>query len=58
MLVAYRQWSRISAWAGPEGWVRGISAHKVVSLVRRGVSEGVLAPARQSPGADGGAAHR
>jgi RNA polymerase sigma-70 factor, ECF subfamily len=40
MLVAYRQWSRISALGSPTGYVRGICAHKSVSLVRRRVSEG------------------
>jgi RNA polymerase sigma factor (sigma-70 family) len=39
MLVAYRQWSRISALASPAGYVRGICAHKSVSLVRRHLSE-------------------
>jgi RNA polymerase sigma-70 factor, ECF subfamily len=39
MLVAYRQWSRISALGSPAGYVRGICAHKSVSLVRRHISE-------------------
>jgi RNA polymerase sigma factor (sigma-70 family) len=39
MLAAYRQWSRISALGSPTGYVRGICAHKSVSLVRRHMSE-------------------
>jgi RNA polymerase sigma factor (sigma-70 family) len=39
MLVAYRQWSRISELASPVGFVRGVCAHKAVSLVRRRLSE-------------------
>jgi RNA polymerase sigma-70 factor (ECF subfamily) len=39
MLVAYRQWSRISALGSPTGYVRGICVHKSVSLVRRHMSE-------------------
>jgi RNA polymerase sigma factor (sigma-70 family) len=39
MLVAYRQWPRISDLASPVGYVRGICAHKAVSLVRRRLSE-------------------
>ena len=40
MLVAYRQWSRIATLGSPAGYVRGICAHKSVSLVRRRLSEG------------------
>jgi RNA polymerase sigma-70 factor (ECF subfamily) len=40
MLVAYRQWARIAALTSPTGYVRGICAHKAVSLVRRRLSEG------------------
>ena len=39
MLVAYRQWPRISALANPVGYVRRICAHRAVSLVRRRRSE-------------------
>lgn len=39
MLVAYRQWSRIADLTSPAGYVRGICAHKAVSLVRRRLSE-------------------
>jgi RNA polymerase sigma-70 factor, ECF subfamily len=39
MLVAYRQWSRIVNLASPTGYVRGICAHKAVSLVRRRLAE-------------------
>jgi RNA polymerase sigma factor (sigma-70 family) len=39
MLVAYRQWSRIAGLGSPAGYVRGICAHKAVSLVRRHMSE-------------------
>src|SRR5262245_7681712 len=39
MLVAYRQWSRISELASPTGYVRAICANKAVSLVRRRLSE-------------------
>jgi RNA polymerase sigma-70 factor, ECF subfamily len=39
MLVAYRQWSRVSALGSPTGYVRGICAHQAVSWVRRRVSE-------------------
>jgi RNA polymerase sigma-70 factor (ECF subfamily) len=39
MLVAYRQWSRIAGLGSPVGYVRGICAHKAVSLVRRHMSE-------------------
>jgi RNA polymerase sigma-70 factor, ECF subfamily len=39
MLAAYRQWSRIASLASPTGYVRGICAHKAVSLVRRRLAE-------------------
>jgi RNA polymerase sigma-70 factor, ECF subfamily len=39
MLVAYRQWSRIAGLRSPAGYVRGICAHKAISLVRRRMSE-------------------
>jgi RNA polymerase sigma-70 factor (ECF subfamily) len=39
MMVAYRQWSRIGLMRSPAGYVRGICAHKSVSLVRRRLSE-------------------
>jgi RNA polymerase sigma-70 factor, ECF subfamily len=39
MLLAYRQWPRISTMASPAGYVRRICAHKAVSLVRRRLSE-------------------
>src|SRR5690242_15370026 len=39
MLVAYRQWARIAELTSPTGYVRGICAHKAVSLVRRRLSE-------------------
>jgi RNA polymerase sigma-70 factor (ECF subfamily) len=39
MLVAYRQWARVSALGSPSGYVRGICAHQAVSSVRRRMSE-------------------
>jgi RNA polymerase sigma-70 factor, ECF subfamily len=39
MLVAYRQWARVSALGSPAGYVRGICAHQAVSWVRRRMSE-------------------
>jgi len=39
MVVAYRQWARVSALGSPTGYVRGICAHQAVSWVRRRMSE-------------------
>jgi len=39
MLLAYRQWPRISQLASPVGYVRRVCAHKAVSVVRRRLSE-------------------
>jgi RNA polymerase sigma factor (sigma-70 family) len=39
MVVAYRDWSRISALSSPAGYVRGICAHKAVSVTRRLLTE-------------------
>jgi len=39
MLVAYRQWARVSGLGSPAGYVRGICAHQAVSWVRRRMSE-------------------
>jgi hypothetical protein len=39
MVVAYRHWSRIAALGSPAGYVRGICAHKAVSLTRRLIAE-------------------
>jgi RNA polymerase sigma-70 factor (ECF subfamily) len=39
MVLAYRQWPRISSLANPVGYVRRVCANKAVSLVRRRVSE-------------------
>jgi RNA polymerase sigma-70 factor (ECF subfamily) len=35
MIVAYRRWDVVCDYASPAGWVRGVCAHKAVSLVRR-----------------------
>jgi RNA polymerase sigma factor (sigma-70 family) len=39
MLLAFRQWPRISHLASPVGYVRRVCAHKAVSVVRRRLSE-------------------
>jgi RNA polymerase sigma-70 factor, ECF subfamily len=39
MLVAYHHWARIVALDSPAGYVRGICAHKAVSLTRRLMAE-------------------
>lgn len=38
--MTYRDWSRISVLDSPAGYVRGICAHKAVSLTRRLGAEG------------------
>jgi DNA-directed RNA polymerase specialized sigma24 family protein len=39
MLVTYRHWTRIALLESPAGYVRGICAHKAVSVTRRLVAE-------------------
>jgi RNA polymerase sigma-70 factor, ECF subfamily len=39
MLVTYRHWSRIATLGSPTGYVRGICAHKAVSVTRRLIAE-------------------
>src|SRR3954469_10066925 len=39
MVVAYRDWSRISVMRSPVGYVRGICTHKAVSATRRHLAE-------------------
>jgi RNA polymerase sigma-70 factor, ECF subfamily len=39
MVVAYRNWSRISGLSSPVGYVRRICAHKAVSVARRVLAE-------------------
>jgi RNA polymerase sigma factor (sigma-70 family) len=39
MIVAYRRWDVVRDYRSPAGWVRGVCAHKAVSVVRRKATE-------------------